>query len=161
MAQCAKACGLTSKPRVSTAQYEFWHQNREAAYNVRACFSVKSNWGACRLLFHHMLRIFSYLFMSCLSLKGKSFIPPLVSVAQRHCFHLRNWKIIKSSFCLLCVCCKAPASPYAFQFHTRAWRRQQDNDKVSDIWKNRMAVRSWKAWKTLLSIDRPNCVLMP
>lgn len=125
MAQCAEACGLISKPRVSMAQYEFCHQNREAAYNVRACFSVKSNWGAYRLLFHHMLRIFSYLFMSCFILKGKSFIPHLVSVAQRQCFHLRNWKIIKSSFCLLCVCCKAPASPYAFQFHTRAWRRRQ------------------------------------
>jgi len=46
--------------------------------------------------------------------RGKSFIPPL---AQRHWFHLRNWKIIKSSFCLLCVCCKALASPYAFQIY--------------------------------------------
>lgn len=72
------------------------------------------------------------------SSRGKSFIPPLLSVAQRHCFHLKNWKIIKSSFCLLCVCCKAPASPYAFLIylpHCITWHRQQDNDKVSNICK--------------------------
>ncbi len=75
-----------------------------------------------------------------LSSRGKSCIPPPVSVAQRHWFQPRNWKIIKSSFCFLCVCCKAPASPYAFQIYLKQLytvkrRRQQDNDKVSDIWK--------------------------
>jgi len=76
--------------------------------------------------------------------RGKSFIPPL---AQRHWFHLRNWKIIKSSFSLLCVCCKALASPYAFQIYLHTVESDVDSRTMirSVVFekkqkKNRMAV---------------------
>ncbi len=125
-----------------------WHimssiysKNREdTTCNVRVCLSVKSNCGTCKLLFHHMLWLFSYLFTRRFILKGKVMYSSSCVCGPEALIPTKNWKIIKSSFCFLCVCCKAPASPYAFQIYLKQLytvkrRRQQDNDKVSDIWK--------------------------
>lgn len=72
---CLNVLKHVAEPLGHDLLYTLWAlttvKTEDTACNVRVYLSVKSNCGACKLLFHHMLWLFSYLFTRRFILKGK------------------------------------------------------------------------------------------